>query len=447
MSASATLKHEEKFERHLFGLVAGGFLGGLTASILEIVVGREVEALTALSFAAVVGLVINQLDPREDTALMRLVFALMGGVLMGAIGVSAIAGAAWWAAGAGGALLGLALTVNRTETLRRRLTTCAVFAAALAAGAFTSTTLFESGVLAVLDEATARHALTGTTWGLFLAVAAGLSDLKWERDSLVGRLDEAISRHGDLVGDYLESARELYRQIGRECERAEQDDTRLRAAEIAAATVESLLRLADRFRELRRSLQTTGGKRLERRIERIERRLEQTQDASLAREVERARDEAYEQLQMRQRIELACTRLESRLQRCVTTLEKLHLTLVQHATSTNEDGGLGEALNRLEQLAEEVELKSLSVDELCSTERVEAAGLPEDQSDAQVVAAEATLTDSGVDGALDDSPIAPDAGVSDEEETPGESSDDRADEPSQEETRHEQVVAEHDASC
>ena len=365
MSANITLKHEELFERHLIGLIGGGFAAGVVATMLELIVGREVEALGALSFAAVVGLVINQLDPRDDTAMMRLILALIGGVMMGGIAGLGIWGAPWWAAAAGGSFLGAALTFDRAQTIGRKLWTWGLFAAALPAGVFTAETLFGTGVMQPLDIMLVREAVAGTAWGLFLAVAAGLSNLEWEGDGVVGQIDEALSVHHDPVRDYLESARELYLQIARECDRAEQDDTRRRAFDIACDTITSLLRFASRFEELRDTLRRSGGDRLNRRLERMERRLDEAADPALRHELEQATDDILEQLQMRQRLELACARLETRLQRSVSTLEKLHLTLVQHATSASNDAGLTEALSRLEQLTEEVELKNLSVDELC----------------------------------------------------------------------------------
>jgi hypothetical protein len=445
MSANATLRHEDIFERHLIGLVGGGLAAGIVASLLELIVGRGVEALAALSFAAVVGLVINQLDPREDTALMRLVLALAGGVLMGGIAGLGFWGAPWLAAALGGGFLGAALTFDRGQSRTRTLWTWSLFAAALPAGVFTAETLFHTGLLQPLDAAIIRQALEGTVWGVFLAVAAGMSDLEWDRDSLVGKLDEAIARHHEPVRDYLESAKELYRQIVRECDRAEQDDTRRRALEIAADTVGSLLRFAARFEELRQTMRHSGGERLSRRLERMDRRLEEAKSASVAREFEQARAQILEQLQMRQRLELACARLESSLQRSLTTLEKLHLTLVQHATSASNDTGLTEALSRLEQLADEVELKNLSVDELCEMQALESDEAPEQdespEQDEPPEQDEAPAPDDnpGWDGALDVSEAGADVDASAPE---GESIPD-----SQDETKHERIVCEHDSSC
>ncbi|QDG54434.1 sulfite exporter TauE/SafE family protein [Persicimonas caeni] len=442
MSASATLKHEDTFERDILGLIGGGFAAGIVASLLELVVGREVQALTALSFAAVVGLVINGLDPREDTAMMRLILALAGGVMMGGLAGVGVWGAPMWAAAIGGGFLGAALTFDRAQSLGRKLWTWGIFAAALPAGVFTAETLFATGFMQPLDVMLVREALAGGAWGLFLAVAAGMSDLEWEHNSVISDLDEAIARHRDPVRDYLESAKELYRQITRECERAEQDDTRRRAVEIATDTVGSLLRFASRFEELRDTLRRSGGERLSRRLERMERRLDDVKDASLRRELEQSRAHILQQVQMRQRLELACARLESRLQRSVTTLEKLHLTLVQHATSATNDAGLTEALSRLEQLADEVELKSLSVDELCEMEALEAseANAAPAEQDQQ----EQSQQGQGADGELDVSPEGADGDLSTEPtndpDSPG-ASDHR------DESKYEHVVCEQDSSC
>lgn len=438
MSTSATLKHEEEFERHLVGLVGGGFAAGLVAAVLELIVGREVQALTALSFAAVVGLCVNLLDPREDTALVRLLLALVGGVLMGGLAQTQLLGANLWAAVAGGGFLGAALTFDRQGGPGwRRWMTRAGFGAALAAGVFTTTTLLDAGLLGPLDVPILRDAAVGMCWGLFLAVAAGASDLRWERDAVGGRLDAATASHAEPVTDYLTSARELYRQIVRECERAEQDDTRRRARDIAVETVESLLRLGSRFEELESTLTRAGGDRLERRLERLSLRFEQTEDPQVRRELAQARREVREQLGMRGRLDSACARLEARLQRCVTTLEKLHLTLVQHAASAGSDVGLADSLSRLEQLVEEVELKSLSVDELCAAgqgEPVEDRGSPMREQPAASARAAA-----GWDGELDVSLAASD----------GESSapQDPQDPPDQDEQRHEQVVCDPNSSC
>lgn len=420
MSASATLKHEEIFERHILGLIGGGFAAGIVASMLELVVGRDVQALTALSFAAVVGLVINQLDPRDDTAMMRLILALVGGVLMGGVAGMGVWGAPMWAAALGGGFLGAALTFDRAQTLGRKLWTWGLFAAALPAGVFTADTLFHTSFMQPLDVLLVREALVGGAWGLFLAVAAGVSDLEWEHDSVLSDLDEAISRHHQPVGDYLESAKVLYLQITRECDRAEQDDTRRRALEIATDTIGSLLRLASRFEELRDTLRRSAGERLSRRLERMERRLDEVSDPSLRREIEQSRAHILQQVQMRQRLELACARLESRLQRSVTTLEKLHLTLVQHATSATNDAGLTEALSRLEQLADEVELKSLSVDELCEMQSLDVSP---DGADGDI------STDGDVESAGSDEPAESD------------------DPDAQTEAEYESVVCEQNSSC
>ncbi len=183
----------------------------------------------------------------------------------------------------------------------------------------------------------------------------------------------------------------------------------------------------------------------------MERRLDEVTDPSLRREIEQSRAHIMQQVQMRQRLELACARLESRLQRSVTTLEKLHLTLVQHATSATNDAGLSESLSRLEQLAEEVELKSLSVDELCELEALGADGA--DRTDAE--GAECGVDhDHGSDapswdGALDVAPEGADGDIStDSGEEPAPQPETEQGEPEdRDEIKYEHVVCAQDQSC
>lgn len=372
MSTQITLRNESIFERHLWALVGGGLAAGVVSGLLGLIVGEQIPQLGALSFAAIVGLGINQVDPRADSALLRLIFALFGGVLMGVISAMAFGAAPLVGAAIGGGFIGAAVTFDRQESKPRKWLGIALFAAALPAGVFSSAVLFPEGILQLLDPVFGRQALVGTTWGIFLALAAGLSDLDTQDDEQLGLLNRAIARHQQPVRDYLESARELHLQVRQESERSDSADTRRRAAEIAREAIDSLLRFARRFQELRTALQATGSERLVRRIDRLNERIAQTSNAAIARELTQARDDAQQQTHMRGRLELACVRLETRQQRCVTTLEKLHLTLVQHAGNAVSDIGLTESLAQLEQFADEVQFQSLSVDELCGLDELDA---------------------------------------------------------------------------
>ncbi|AWV89697.1 hypothetical protein [Bradymonas sediminis] len=380
MSTQMTLRNESIFDRHLVALVGGGLVAGVVSGVLGLVIGEQLPQMGALSFAAVVGLAINQADPREDSALVRLIFALIGGVLMGLILPLGFAGAPLVAAAVGGGFIGAAVTFDRQESTVRKWLGIALFALALPAGVFSSGVLFPESALQFLEPVFGRQALIGATWGVFMAVAAGLSDLRPENDAQLALLDRAIAEHQQPVRDYLESARELHQQVLRESERSQSADARRRAGEIARETIDSLLRFAQRSRELRAALQATGSERLTRRINRLNQRIAATTNPAIARELTQARDDAREQAQMRERLDLACVRLETRQQRCVTTLEKLHLTLVQHSSHAVSDLGLTESLAQLEQFADEVQFQNLSVDELCEDEQeYEAIAAPEPQ--------------------------------------------------------------------
>src|SRR5699024_2638201 len=82
--------------------------------------------------------------------------------------------------------------------------------------------------------------------------------------------------------------------------------------------------------------------------------------------IHQAREEVRAQIRLRERLKLGCVRLESKLQRGVTTLEKLHLTLTQHASNRVDDAALKDAFSNLEVFADEVHYQNLSVEELCA---------------------------------------------------------------------------------
>lgn len=394
MSTALTLRNEPIFDRHLAALVGGGLAAGVLSGLLGLVVGEQLPQMGALSFAAVVGVALNHADPHEDSALLRLIFALVGGVLMSLAIALDFGGAQLVGAALGGGFIGAAVSLERRESMRRKWLGIGVFALALPAGVFSSGVLLPAGALAFAEPIFARQALVGGTWGIFMALAAGLSDLHSQDDTQLNLLERAIARHRQPVRDYLESARELYLQIGRESARSLSEDARRRAGEIARETIDALLRVAERSQELRSALQATGSERLDHRISRLNQRIAAATNPAIARELTQARDDAREQAQMRERLDLAAVRLETRQQRCVMTLEKLHLTLVQHANHAVSDLSLTEALARLEQFADEVQFQNLSIEELCGldaelqaaeaapvtqTPRVEAAGDPEKQ--------------------------------------------------------------------
>src|SRR5690554_6282991 len=210
MSTALTLRNESIFDRHLVALVGGGLAAGVLSGVLGLVVGEQIPQMGALSFAAVVGLAINQVDPREDSALLRLIFALIGGVLMGLILPLGFAGAPLIGAAIGGGFIGAAVTFERDESAARKWLGIALFALALPAGVFSSGILFPEGVLPFLEPIFGRQALIGATWGIFMALAAGLSDLHPQDDDQLGLLERAIAEHQQPIRDYLESARELY---------------------------------------------------------------------------------------------------------------------------------------------------------------------------------------------------------------------------------------------
>lgn len=363
--ARATIQDEVIFSRHSTALIFGGLVGGVVSAGLGLIIGQHEGAMSALSFAALVGLAVNLLDARDDTALMRLILALIGGALMAAMIHLGFVGAPLVGAAFAGGFIGAGLSWGRTQSRARFWLGILIFALALPAGVFSAATLYPGAALALTGKFFAREALTGATWGLFLAVASGLNDLRFERDPALGALQAAISRHKLSVREYLVAARDLHLQVLRESERTDSQDARRRAGEIAQETISTQIRFADRLEELRGALHARGTEHLSQRLQELDQRIREADTPAIAGELAQVRDDVREQLRARERLKLACVRLETRLQRCVTTLEKLHLTLVQHASSQVEDLTLAASLADLEQFAQEVQFQNLSVDELC----------------------------------------------------------------------------------
>lgn len=362
---SAILRDERVFERHLIAGLAGGLAAGVISVGVEAALGQHIPAMGAMSFAALVGLAANLVDPREEAATLRLVLVLIGGALMALLMQASFLGAPLLGAALGGGFIGAGMTYLRPEPRWRFWAGLLVFAALLPAAIFTTETLFAGYFLPLQLPHIAQQALVGGIWGLFIVLAAGLSDLGFIDDPLPGRLRAAIKLHQDPVRDYLESALETYQRSSREWARAESPDTRQQAEQIAAEVVDSMLRFAARSQELRADVESSDASRLSRRLERLDRQMRQASTPEIAAQIEEARAEVRAQIELRERLKLACARLESQLQRGATTLEKLHLTLTQHAASRVDTAALDAALHDLQYLADQAHFKNLSVEELC----------------------------------------------------------------------------------
>ncbi|MEM1347095.1 MAG: hypothetical protein AAGI01_00970, partial [Myxococcota bacterium] len=104
---------------------------------------------------------------------------------------------------------------------------------------------------------------------------------------------------------------------------------------------------------------------LEQRVAELEGRIRSASDAVLRKELMGALAEVVEQIRTRRKLEVAAVRLDARQQRYLTSLDRLHVTLVQNdSLTTSDDGALHVSLDELSKLTEEVRWQNLSVEEL-----------------------------------------------------------------------------------
>ncbi len=386
MSVSVSVDNPRKLTRESLILVGGGALSGLVATGLNLIAGDTVFALTALAFGGVVGLLANLSDPKAGTPMLRLVLSILGGGLL-----AALAFVHWaLAAAVGGALLGLAFSLEDGDDALEKSFLAGLYGLALIGGLFVTRTLGP-----MFDVDFASQLFTGATWGVFLAFAGGLKQLQWSRDEVLSELKDA---YADLEGaerETIHSGRVLYEQILKELERTREAATRDRAVEIATETSRALIALTRRSQELRIGALRTSQRQLGSRIVELDERIQNTQDPTVQRELEATLDELVEQVKVRKRFDVARARLEARQQRCFTALERLHVSLVQSASGA-DDGAVRESIENLERLSEEIRWRNLSVDQLVEGAD-EAMG---DEFDSRVIIAE--LRDEVVSEATED---------------------------------------------
>ena len=356
--SSLTLYDEDRFNRDLGVLFSGGLASGIVAAMLVAIAGGHQHELMALSFGGLIGIAASFTKGEGETPILRVILALLGGVLLAGAFPTALV-----AAVVGGSALGLALSVEGDMT--ERIASMSVFAIALGSAFFTSSVLFEDGFLQSANVPMIREFLTGGIWGTFMAAGAGIKQIRWDHDERLAELQEAISEVGASERGYLRSARELYGPIREEVEKADDQDLQRQAETITAETLMALQRLTRRSTELREAMSSNPGRNIGRRLERLEGQLDVTDDPTVRQELNAARRELEKEREARNRLEVAITRLEVRQQRCVTALERLHMSLVETGNVESGDIRLENSLDELEDLTDEIQWRNLSLDDIC----------------------------------------------------------------------------------
>ncbi len=355
MSVSVTLENSRAYTREVLLLVGGGAAAGIVTQILELVASTSVPALAALTFGSVLGLGANLTDAREGTPMLRLILAILGGVVWAGLmmTVHPLVGA-----GVGGFLIGAGYSLEEGDTRLERAWNWTMYGIALALGAFTAATLIPAGMGVV------GLVSTGLIWGVFLAFAGGLKRLNFSRDVIVSEFKEAEAELSGQESENIRNGRALYDQIVRELERTPEARTRDRAEEIARETSRALIALARRASELSVAAEVTSQRHLQMRVIELDERIQAARDQDVRVQLEATLDELLEQLRVRERLDVARARIEAREERCFTALERLHVTLLQGASGALGEGALDESIDNLEKLSDEIHWRNLSVEEL-----------------------------------------------------------------------------------
>lgn len=357
MSLSVSLDNSRAFGRQIRVLIGGGVLAGFIASVLGAAVGTITPLLTVLTFGAILGLLANLSDLKSGTPMLRLILSILGGI------VWVLLMPYHWAIGAGvaGLFFGAAFSLDEGESMSDRAISWIIFSAALTLAVFTTRGLF-TGMMDIL-----QNVLSGATWGLFLAFAAGLKRMEWSRNETLSSFRESYSEADGEERESLHAGRVLYEQILAELKRVD-SKTSTRAQVIADETSQALIALTRRSGELQLAEQRTQGRNLEARVFELDQKIAKTKDLRVKKELEATLQEMVEQLRVRRRFGTARARLDARVQRCFTALERLHLSLVQ-VGSGDSDSVLEASLSSMEKLTDEIRWRNLSVDELLGDEQ------------------------------------------------------------------------------
>jgi hypothetical protein len=252
-----------------------------------------------------------------------------------------------------------------------------------------------------------QDALTGGVLGFFLSLGGAVGRIKLDPDPLKPLWDE-IS--GELEGDMAELARQgydLYTELRSRAEnrRKRGKDHKILAdvERVGAETAERLLRLAQRWCQIERTVDDTARPRLNARLEALEAKIASVSDPIIVSEYGAAAESIRRQLAGFDKIDLGRERLVARMHRCLAALERISLMLLQLSTSDAQDAALNlqPELELLDEMSDELSWKTLSVEDLMAMDNVDpvAAASPTAPADdgSEAIAETATVAPSADD--------------------------------------------------
>lgn len=357
MSMSIAIDDERALSKEMFVLVAGGTAAGVSAAGLSLIAGEYVPQLMVLAFAAVVGLFANYSDRRSERGHFRLGLSIVSGIVWALL---LLVVDPVWAAGVGGVILGASLSMKEDDGTHvsrvRQVGVWALYGVGLALAVLTTQTFLNDGFLRAVQFTVVPELVMGTVWGVFLSAAAVSSRVQIKRDLMVGDYRRAISEVGIAERTLLSQALRVYTQIMEELRRSEHREFVEVAVPVADEISRNLLQLARKTDALRRSNVTDDFLYLEARIAQTDEQIKRAGgDEALVRELYGVRQELETQLGARRDLRAACARFEARQNRCLTSLERLQVALIQNsALASMEQVDLQEALQNLQNLADDI---------------------------------------------------------------------------------------------
>ncbi len=354
---------------------AGGALLALFARGILDITGYNYELLltmTGMSIGAAAGLLRESYN--------RIVIGAGLGAGLGLIaaliaGLSLPVAAPLLGAAVAGAGLGLVWGPKRAPAPARGVG----FAITAVLGLYVATTLMVGPrALEWLQYTGVQDAAFGGVLGFFLSLGGVVGRMRIDQDPVHRLWAETQS---ELSGDMAELAEQgvrLYEEILERAEkrRGENKDLKIlpEAERVAGATTQRLIRLAERWCQIEKSVDNTTRPRLEARLNALEEKLKNVKDAVIRAEYSAAARTVRDQLKSFEKIDVGRERLVARIHRCLASLERVSLLMLQLSTSDAEDASLSlqPELTRLDEMSDELSWKSLSVDDLLALEEQEA---------------------------------------------------------------------------
>ncbi len=360
------------FQRNTIYWTIAGAAGALLGLVARtwMVEGFDYACLMALTGAGI-GAAAGLLRSDYNKIAVGAIAGGALGALAGAVATISALGAT--AALTGAALAGIGAGLIWGPEAAPRPARAVAYGLMAVIGLFVSTKLFltASPIFELLGQPGAQDAATGATLGFFLSLGGTVGRLTLDRDEVKHLWSETRE---SLKGDMAELAQQgvtLYDEIIGRLNRRSKEGKDLaildEARRVSSETTQRLILLARRWCEIEGSVDGTARPRLEARREALEGKIATVKDSVIRAEYQAVIKTLDEQLAGFDKIDIARERLVARMHRCLASLERVSLMVLQLSTSDAQDASLSikPELYRLDEMSDELSWKTLSIDDLC----------------------------------------------------------------------------------